>query len=78
MSFIGSTEEKIIKTSNGKIFKLFMTEQMGGYWVATVLYVKDHVVSTKSIVETDKTESYRKACEWVLNNIDDKADISLL
>jgi hypothetical protein len=41
LPFVGPTEERNIKTSDDKTFKLFMTEQEGGYWVASVLYAKD-------------------------------------
>jgi hypothetical protein len=78
MSFIYPTEEKIIKTSDGKTFKMFITQQQGDFWVATVLYTKNGEVCTHYISDIDKSESYRKASEWVLNNIDDKAVIDLL
>lgn len=78
MSFIGKTEERLIKTTTGKTFKIFLTQQEGGYWVATVFYAKDGVVDASHFSETDKVEAYKKAVEWVLNNIDDKAVIDSL
>jgi hypothetical protein len=78
MSFIGPTEERIIKTSDGKTFKIFLTQQVGGFWIATVFYIKDGVATVHHISDTDKVEAYRKASEWVLINIDDKAVIDLL
>jgi len=78
MSFIGKTEERLITTTDKKIFKIFITEQQGGFWIATVLYTKDGVVDTKNFANIDREETYRLAVEWVLNNIDDKATIESL
>jgi len=78
MSFIGKTEERLIKTSTGKIFKIFITEQEGGYWVATVFYTENGVVDAKHFPDPDRSEAYRLAIEWTLNNIDDKAIIDPL
>ena len=78
MSFIGKTEERLIKTNAGKTFKIFITEQEGGYWVATVFYAKNGVVDAKHISETGRDEAYRKATEWALNNIDSQAVIDPL
>lgn len=78
MSFIGNTEERLIKTSSGKTFKILITEQYGGYWVATVLFAKNGVVDTENLTDINRIEAYRKATEWVVNNIDDKANIDSL
>ena len=78
MSFIGKTEERLVKTTNGKTFKIFVTEQEGGFWVATVLYARNGVVDTKNFADTKRDEAYRLAVEWVLNNIDDKATVEAL
>jgi hypothetical protein len=78
MSFIGPTEERLIKTTEGKTFKIFITQQDGGYWIATVFHAKDGVVDTHNIADSDKAEAFRKASEWTLNNIDDKATIETL
>ena len=78
MSFIGKTEERLIKTTTGKTFKIFITQQEGGFWVATVFYTKDGAVNTKHFAETEVSDAYKNAVEWVLNNIDDKADIEAL
>ena len=78
MSFIGKTEERLIKTTDKRTFKLFITEQQGGVWITTVLYAKDGVIDAKNFVDTKREEAYRLASEWVLNNIDDKAIIEIL
>ena len=78
MSFIGKTVERLIKTTDGKTFKIFITEQQGGFWVATVLYAKEGVVDANNFADTKREEAYRLALEWVLNNIDDKAIVDPL
>lgn len=78
MSFIGRTEEKEIKTTKGKVFKIFITQQEDRAWIATVLFAKDGVVYTRHAPGTDKAEAYRKASEWVLNHIDSHAVIEAL
>ncbi len=78
MSFIGKTEERLIQTTDNKTFKIFITEQLGGFWVATVLYAKDGVVDAENFADVRQEEAYRLAVEWVLNNIDDKATIEAL
>jgi len=78
VSFIGKTEERLIKTSTGKTFKILITEQEGGYWVATVLYARNGMVDAEHFSDTNRSEAYRKAAEWALNSIDDKATINPL
>jgi hypothetical protein len=78
MSFIGQSTELKIKTSTNKTFKIFLTEQVGGYWVATVLYAENGTIKVHHETNTDKTETYRLACEWVMNNIDENATIDTL
>lgn len=78
MSFIGRAEEKEIKTTEGKIFKIFITQQEDRAWVASVLYVKDGVIDAHHTPGKDKTDAYRKASEWVLNHIDSHAAIEAL
>lgn len=78
MSFIGKTEERLIKTTTGKVFKILITAQEGKYWVSTVLYVKNGIIDARHFSDVDKAESYIKASEWVLNNIDHKAMIDEL
>jgi len=78
MSFVGKTEEKLIKTTQGKTYKLFLLEQENGYWLALVLYAINGTVSTHKEVDVDKSEAYRRACEFALNNIDPQAAIDPL
>lgn len=78
MSFIGESIELKIKTSAGRLFKIFLTEQVGGYWAATVLYTENGVVKAQHLTNVDKIEAYRLACEWVINNIDHNAVIDSL
>lgn len=75
MSFIGESIELKIHTSTNKLFKIFLTEQVGGYWVATVLYAENAQIKVHHVNNTNKVEAYRLACEWVLNNIDSKSVI---
>jgi len=78
VSFTGETEEKQIKTTNGKTFKMFITEQDKVCWVATVLYAEDKVVNTMNFLDKDRDEAYKQAEKWVRNYIDDKAVIDSL
>jgi len=73
MSFIGATEIKNIKCNAGKISKLFMTAQEGGYWVATVLYTKDGVAKSHVERTTEKVDTYLAAQNWFLNEVDQQA-----
>ena len=77
MSFLGPTTEKKILV-NGRTFKLFLTEQEGGYWVATVLWIKDSIVQTHNESRMNKEESYQAAVEWIYNNIDRNASVDSL
>ncbi|WP_156831302.1 hypothetical protein [Arhodomonas aquaeolei] len=77
MSFIGPTDERLVETA-GRTFKIFITEQVGGYWVATLLYSRNGTVDTKNMADTDKAEAFRLISEWILNNIDSNAVINPL
>ena len=77
MSFIGRTEERNIST-NGKTYKIFITEQVGGYWVATVLYADNGTVKAHNELANTKTDAYNQASTFVLNNIDVNATIDRL
>jgi len=78
MSFVGETTTLNIKTSVGKIFRIFITEQLDGYWVATILYATNGAIETHNELANSCNEVYRKSVEWTLNNIDAKADIDSL
>ncbi|WP_143473943.1 hypothetical protein [Limnohabitans sp. 15K] len=78
MSFVGETTALNIKTSIGKTFRIFITEQVGGYWIATILYAANSVISAQNELANSREEAYRKASEWTRNNIDAKADIDSL
>ncbi len=77
MSFIGKSEERKV-TTKGKTYKIFITEQKGGYWVATVLFSKEGTITTHNEVASNKDVTYCKASKFVLDNIDKKAEIELL
>ncbi len=77
MAFIGKTAERKI-TTNGKTYKIFLTEQIDGCWVATSLYADGGVISTHNEIGQDKADAYKKACDWVFNNIDGNAQIEAL
>jgi hypothetical protein len=78
MSFIGPTTILNIRTSSQKCFKIFITEQVGGFWVATLLYSKDEKIHTRHFSGKTKVESYKKTSEWVLNDLDNRAVIDRL
>ena len=78
MAFVGPTTEKKITTATGKTFKMFLTEQVGGYWVATVLYAASGKISTHNEIGSSKADAYKKASAWTLNNIDRQATIEAL
>jgi len=78
MAFVGPTEERKISTTNGKTYKIFLTKQVGGYWVATILYVSGGTVTTQNVIGSSKEDAYRKASEWTLSNIDEHASIEAL
>lgn len=73
MSFIGETTARNINTSAGKIFRVFVTEQFGGLWVATILYADNGKISTHNETADSRVEVYGQALRWTLNNIDSKA-----
>jgi hypothetical protein len=75
MSFVGETTALNIKTSTGKTFRIFITEQFGGYWIATILYATNGLINVQNEIANSREEAYRKAAEWTLNNIDAKANI---
>ncbi|MCQ6261289.1 hypothetical protein MLD55_05030 [Alcanivorax sp. MM125-6] len=78
MSFIGNTEERLIKTTKGMTYKIFITEQVGGFWASSVFYARNGVLDAKHFSDKDRDEAYRQAVEWTINNIDDKAVIDSL
>jgi hypothetical protein len=78
MSFVGRTTEREIHAAKGKTFKIFLTEQVGGFWVATVLYANDGLVTTHVETAATKVDAYRKASAWTLSDIDPKASIDPL
>ncbi|MBT7558754.1 hypothetical protein HN615_17775 [Candidatus Woesearchaeota archaeon] len=73
-----NTAVRLVRTSTGKIFKIFITKQKEGYWVSTVLYAKESVVSTKSFLDKNRVESYRKLTEWFFEKVDNKANFDIL
>lgn len=75
MSFVGKTKVFDIVTSSKNLFKLFITEQMVGYSVATILYSDDGVITTKILTAMSMKEVYDLACEWIFSNIDESASI---
>lgn len=78
MAFVGPTEERKISTTNGKTYKIFLTEQVGGHWVATTLYASNGVVTTHNEIGLSKADAYEKALGWTLHNIDEHACIEAL
>ncbi|WP_146093164.1 MULTISPECIES: hypothetical protein [unclassified Xanthomonas] len=78
MAFVGQTEERKISTTNGKTYKIFLTEQVGGHWVATILYANSGVVTTHNEIAPSKAGAYKKASEWTLANIDWNASVESL
>lgn len=78
MSFIGPMTVFNVATSNQKNFKILVTEQEGGFWVATVLYSDDGQILTKHFYGESKSQSYKSASEWVLAALDKKAIIDKL
>lgn len=77
MSFIGVTEERKISTLN-RTFKIFITEQVGGFWVSTVLYTANGVAVTHDEVANSKADAYKQAVTFILNSIDKNAIIEPL
>jgi hypothetical protein len=79
MSFIGPTKSLNICTSQGKTFRLFITEQLGGLWIATTLFAHSNgMIDTNVQSAFSESDVYLKATEWVLNNIDSAAQIDPL
>ena len=78
MAFVGPTTERKISTSLGKTFKIFLTEQEGGYWVATILFAEKGTVSTKNLIGDAKEAAYELAFDWTKVNIDQNASIEAL
>ncbi|OGT72270.1 MAG: hypothetical protein A3H44_10490 [Gammaproteobacteria bacterium RIFCSPLOWO2_02_FULL_57_10] len=77
MSFIGKTEERKI-TTKGNTYKIFITQQTGGYWVATVLYSKVGTITAQNEVASTREDAYCKAATFALNKIDENATIEPL
>lgn len=73
MSYIGPTTEFEIATSDRKTFKIFLTQQVGGYWVATILYAKSSLVVTHNEIAATKKAAYEQAVTWTIGNIDKDA-----
>lgn len=61
MSFVGPMSVFGVITSHKKNFKILVTEQEGGFWVATVLYSNDGQILTKHFYGDDKAQSYKAA-----------------
>lgn len=78
MAFVGPTTERKIYTSAGKTFKIFLTEQEGGYWVATVLYSQDGLVSTQNFIGRSKESAYESAVTWSKEDLDERATVEPL
>lgn len=79
MSSNGAAKKFNIKTSKGKTFALFVSEQVGGTWASSVLYADE----TGKIVKPDfhgitEEDVYILAVQWTLNNIDSHANIDPL
>lgn len=80
------TQEIRFKISNEDVFKILLTKQLenmtmsrtAGFWIATVLFVKDGVVETHNERGDSKREAYDATCAWILANLDPKAIIGLL
>jgi len=77
MSFLGLTTEKKV-LANGKTFKLFLTEQEGGFWVATVLYIGGSIAQAHNESRLQKVDSYEAAVAWIQQNIDSNASVDPL
>lgn len=73
MSYIGPTTEFEIATSDRKTFKIFLTQQVGSYWVATILYAKNGQVATHNVLGSTKKDAYEQAVAWTIGNIDKDA-----
>lgn len=78
MSFIGPLFVLNVKTSHGKNFKILISEQEGGFWVATVLYSDDGRISTNHLSGENKSQAYEAASSWVLQSLDKQAQIEKL
>lgn len=79
MSFVGLTKALNIRTSQGKTFRLFITEQVGGLWIATVLYADNSgKIDTHNQSAFSENQAYLDSVQWILNNIDSNASIDPL
>lgn len=78
MSFKGPTTTRNIKVRSGQRYRLFLTQQDGGYWVATVLYGRNGAPRGKHIARLSKADAYGAATKWVLRYVDSQAVIDPL
>lgn len=66
-----------IKTTNGKIVHMFISQNIGRWTVTGASLIKG-VVHKYNVSDTNPNDAYLKAAIWVINNIDDKAVIDPL
>ena len=78
MSFTSETEERQIETDTGQKFKIFITEHEGGYWISTVVHIKDGEPEAKHFSETNRRDAYQEAAKWASENIKGIASIEPL
>lgn len=72
------TEEYAVNTPRQTTCKIFVTPQLGGVWIAYVMYFDNELLTRGARADTEREGAYIKAVEWVQNNIDDQAVIEPL
>ena len=76
MSFVGTTLVLPVETPRGENFRLYLTQQIGGYWVSTVLHMtKESVPKAEVNTGADMVEAWERALEWCQKNIDSNVKI---
>ena len=75
---IDLTEEYHVITPQLKTCKIFITQQIGGNWVGSVVYVHKSLLIREPCVDLGREGVYLKCCRWVLDNIDNLANIQPL
>ncbi len=68
-----------VKTTNSRNCSDILLNN-GDFWRASVVYVDEITHSVQKITFTDRSqeETILKAANWIINNIDDNAQIDLL
>ena len=67
-----------IKIDSKLLATMYITQQPGGEWIASILYHLEYESKIKHFVGTDENEAYNEACKWFNEVIDKTAKVDTL